>query len=144
MIGDPPDEDWSGKGFVRRTIRTAAVVAGIVVLVLLSYGQLWAVGPFLGGIALSSVLLYLWDVFVRSLLNPDIIRKSGGKRKGRLAAIIGFSLIKYPLVGLLLYMAVRMWGGDPHRALAFLGGFILLHVVIGLRAVSRALLDRNA
>src|SRR4051812_33503369 len=126
------DADWSGSGFVPRTLRSAAVVAGIVLLVLASYGQFWAIGPFLTGLGLSSLLLWAWDVFVRGLMQPrsSDTTKVNGKRRGGWAIIV-FSLIKYPLVGLMLYVAVRLWRGDTYHALAFLGGFILLHLVIG-------------
>ena len=137
-------DDWIGTGFVGHTLRTAAVVGVLVVLVLASYGQFWAIGPMVFGLALSAALLYAWDVFVRGLLTPEAAKKGKGMGNRRKGSIVLFSLIKYPLVGLLLYVAVRLWGGDPRRALAFLGGFILLHLVIGLRAVNRAIMDRSA
>ena len=51
---------------------------------------------------------------------------------------MGFALIKYPLVGLLIWAIVRAWGQDAARMIAFVGGFVLLQVVIALRAVGKA------
>ena len=133
------NDDWNGRGFVRYTLRSAWTVGAIVMLVLLTYRQYWALGPFLTGLGLSSALLLAWDVFVRRLLTPQTNKAAREKQKSRKWPIIVFSLIKYPLVGLLLSVAVRLWRGDSYHALAFLGGFILLHMVIGLRALNRAL-----
>jgi hypothetical protein len=144
VSGPETVDDWSGAGFVPRTLRTAAVVGGIVVLVLASYAQWWAIGPMLTGLGLSAALLYAWDRFVRVTLTPERAREDGSKGNRRRWPIVVFSLIKYPLVGLLLFAAVRVWGSDPHRALAFLGGFILLHLVIGLRATSRAMMGQSS
>ncbi len=130
-------------GFLRHTLRTASVVGGIVVLVLASAGLFWAIDPYLFGLGLSAVLLWAWERFVRALLNPEAIRQGKDKGASRRWSIVAFSLIKYPLVALLLYMAVRHWRGDSRHALAFLGGFLTIHIVIGLRAVGRAVRDSD-
>jgi len=137
-------DDWNGRGFVRRALRSTAIIGLLAALVLASYGQFWAIGPFTAGLALSGILLWALDLFVRGLLTPVTARRALAKGKGIRGPILLFSLIKYPLVGLLLYVAVRVWRGDLHRAAAFLSGFILLHLVIGLRAFGRARFGRGA
>lgn len=135
----------SDPGFVHRTLRSAAIVAAIVAAILASYAQFWAIAPLLAGALLGAVLLYGMDRFIRSTFSPERAleakKKPRGNGGGR--ALLGFALVKYPLVALAVWAVVRLWGSDTRRIMAFAGGFILIQTVIGLRALGRFLVDRN-
>jgi hypothetical protein len=107
---------------------------------LASYGQFWALAPALAGAALALVLLRGMERFVRGVFTPERAagpKNSGGRGSRR--ALLLFALVKYPLVALLIWAAVRFWDGAQVMALA--GGFVLIHAVIGLRAMGRYLVD---
>lgn len=129
--------------FLKRTLRSAAFMTAFVVFVLASYGLWWSVGPLLVGAGLSALLLWGWEKFIRGVLTPDRVRESREK-KGRMptGALWAFALIKYPLVGLLLWVIARHW--DTRQLLAFTGGFFLVHLVIALRALGAALTGNGA
>ncbi len=133
------ESDNDGKGYVLKTLRSTAVVAVLVALTLASYGLNALIAPFMSGVLLGAVLLWGLDKFVRGVFAPEKVRarkKSG--TDGRWA-LLAFALIKYPLVGVLLWLVVRAWGHETARIMAFAGGFILLQVIIALRAVGKAI-----
>jgi hypothetical protein len=51
--------------------------------------------------------------------------------------LMGFALIKYPLVAVLIWALTRAW--NLRAIMAFTGGFVLIHLVIALRAIGRIL-----
>ena len=127
------------ENYVLHTLRSMVVVAVIIALILASYGQAKLIAPFGVGVGLAGTLLWGLEKFVRGIFAPEKVRaqKKAG-RDGR-AALLVFALIKYPLIGVLLWFVVRAWGADVQRMIAFIGGFILLQAVIALRAVGKAL-----
>lgn len=130
-------------GYVFRTLRSTAYLAVFVMLTLAAYGQSKLVAPFGVGVALASVLLWGLNLFVRTIFVPPAVvsEKAEEKKKQdkKRAALLAFALIKYPLVGWLIWAIVRAWGQDMARIMAFVAGFILLQVVIALRAMGKAL-----
>lgn len=135
-------DNGADEGFVQRTYRSAAFVTTFVLFTLAAYAQFWALGPVLAGAALGLGLLYTMDWFVRRTFTVE--RMEATKKKGRGAgpgrALLALALVKYPLVGLALWLTVRFW--DLHRVMAFAGGFALIQTVIGLRGVGRYVVDR--
>lgn len=149
MSGDgaaePPEEseNHSRSRYVFKTLRSVAFVTAFIVFALASYGQWWAIGPFLGGVALGSGLLFGMDHFIRSAFTPEKAREA--KRTGKNAsgsALVIFTLVKYPLVALLLWAATRIW--DLQQLMVFAGGFMLIQAVIALRAVGGHLTGRSS
>ena len=130
------------EGFVRRTYRSAAIVTAFVLFTLASYGQFWALLPVFAGAALGVALLFLMELFVMRLFTPERAQQAKKKApaKGTNRAIIGFALVKYPLVAFLIWTAVHFW--ETRQVMAFAGGFILLHIVIALRAIGKSLVDK--
>jgi hypothetical protein len=57
------------------------------------------------------------------------------------AMLLGFALIKYPLVAVLIWALTRAW--NLRAIMAFTGGFVLIHLVIALRAIGRILFVRE-
>jgi hypothetical protein len=113
-----------------------AVVTAFALFLLVSYGQWWALAPVLAGAALAVVLLAGLDWFVRWLFTPERLRgRSGGAKAGAGMPLVVFAAVKYPLVALLLWALVRAW--DTKRLMAFVGGVMLLHLVIVSRALGR-------
>lgn len=137
--GGVEDDIAEGRRYIRATLRSTAAVTGFVVFMLAAYRQAWAIIPLLVGVALGAGLLVGWDVAVRRLFSPDAVRKSG---RNRTWALLAFALVKYPLVGLLLWAIARFW--SLKQVMVFVGGFLLLHAVIGLRALGRALTENNS
>jgi hypothetical protein len=129
------NSDPGGRLYILKTLRTTAVVAVFVLFMLTAYGQWWALLPVLTGVALAVTLLAGLDGFVRWLFTPERLRRSGGKAGGW--PLIAFAMIKYPLVALLLWALTRAW--DTRRLIAFIGGFMLLQLVIVSRALGRLL-----
>lgn len=129
------------RGYLFRTLRSTAFVATFVMLVLAAYGLTRLVAPFAVGVGLASVLLWGLNLFVRNIFTPkprglsDEEKKKGDRKK---AGLIALALVKYPLVGLLIWAIVRAWGHDTARMIAFVGGFLVLQIVIALRAVAKA------
>ena len=79
------------------------------------------------------------DWFVRWLFTPERLhaRFPDGKVKSGGMPLFAFAAVKYPLVALLLWALVRVW--DTRSLVAFIGGFMLLHLVIVSRALGRLL-----
>ena len=131
--------------YVVRTVRSAGMVATFAVMILLSYGQGWAVPPYLIGFALSVVLLVLMDGFIRNIFSPERLGQGGGeagrerRKQFGLVWFVAFALVKYPLVALLFYFLVRAW--DIRYIMAMTVGFLTLHLVMGMRAMGRALTE---
>ncbi|MDX1931513.1 MAG: hypothetical protein SFU56_02795 [Capsulimonadales bacterium] len=138
MSGDP-----AGSEYIGRTLRSALVVVAFVLAITASYGQVWAILPYLGGFALAAVLLAGMERFIRAVIRPDWLgTEIGAEAKERRRQVgtlwfLGFALIKYPLVALLLWWLVRVW--DTRQLMVFAGGFLTLHLVMGLRAMGRVL-----
>lgn len=128
--------------FIARTYRSAAFVTGFVLFVLASYGQFWALLPVAAGAALGMVLLRFLEVTVRRTFTRERAADARKNRKGSGPgrALLGFALVKYPLVALLIWAVVRVW--DAREVMAFTAGFILLQMVIGLRAMGRYMVDQ--
>jgi hypothetical protein len=129
--------DPGGRLYIIKTLRSMAVVTAFVLFLLVSYGQWWAIAPVLAGAALAVVLLAGLDGFVRWLFTPERLRGrfAAGKAGAGGMPLLAFAAVKYPLVALLLWGLVRAW--DIKRLMAFVGGFILLHLVIVSRALGR-------
>jgi hypothetical protein len=130
------EQDPDGRRYVAKTLRVTAVVTIVVALTLASYGQNWAILPVIAGAALAGLLLYGWERFVRTAFSPEAVKAARENGRDRRWAIAGFALVKYPLVALLIWFLVQIW--DQRQLMAFVGGVILLHVVIALRAAGSA------
>lgn len=128
---------------VSKTLRSAAMVTALVIVLLLSYGQTWAAVPVLCGALLGMALLAGMDRVVRRVFTPEKVRDAAekkGRRGGPKGAMLAFALIKYLLVAVLIYAVTHAW--DLRAVMAFTGGYVLIHLVIGLRAMGRALFVR--
>ena len=150
-----------GKLWVPATLKSSAVVTGFVVITLAAYGQMTSVLPVMAGALLAGGLLAAMDWFIRRAFTPE--RAWAAKRKMQQqkrrenskpdrageptekkirgnaagAMLLGFALIKYPLVAVLIWALTRAW--NLRAIMAFTGGFVLIHLVIALRAIGRIL-----
>jgi hypothetical protein len=125
--------------YLARTLKVLGYLTLIVVAVLYQWGLLWAIAPCLAGVGLAVVLLLGWSGFVRSLAASRGPVGSAMTQRARLR-FVGFALIKYPLVAVLIWWFTRIWSAN--QLAAFVCGFLLLHVVIVLRAVGRLLTEK--
>ncbi len=123
--------------YFKKTLRATGYVALFIVAALVNYGHWWAILPLVAGLMLSVVLLLGWNGFVRSLTPPV---------EGALAAEVRwrkrfflFALVKYPLVGLLIWWLTRVW--DARSLMVFVAGFALLQAVIVLRTIGKMLTE---
>jgi hypothetical protein len=160
---NPPAEQ-EGINWVPATLKSAAVVTGFVLVTLAAYGQIWSLVPVAGGAALAGGLLGAMNWFIRRAFTPERAwavelkkqkkeremrreqskssprgdfaeKKTRGNAAG--AMLLGFALIKYPLVAVLIWALTRAW--NLRAIMAFTGGFVLIHLVIALRAVGKIL-----
>ena len=125
--------------YFTRTLRTTGWMALFVALLLVHLGQYWAIVPVVAGVALAVVLLLGWNGFARSL---RVVRGSGpGVDAARARRhLLGFALVKYPLVAVLIWWLTRIW--SDRELMAFVGGYLLLQAVMVLRAVGKMLTEK--
>lgn len=133
--------------YVRKTLRAAAILATCSALCLANFGLLWSIVPLLAGLALAVVLLLGWWGFIRALVQAakNAVGTSAAeksRRKMRTTALfLLFALVKYPLVGALIWWLTRVW--HTRELAAFVIGFLLLHAAIALRAVGKLLTEQS-
>lgn len=125
-----------GREYVGKTLRVTAVVTLCVIVMLEMQGQRWAIIPLVTGVGLSGLLLYGWDRFIRVAFSSEAVSEARKNRRDRRWAIVGFALVKYPMVALAIWFLVQSW--NQNQLMVFVGGFILLHLVIVLRALGTA------
>ena len=123
--------------YFQKTLRATGYVALFVVAMLVNHGVWWAILPLVAGLALSVVLLLGWNGFVRSLGPPD--RGAGVAERRWRKRFFLFALVKYPLVGLLIWWLTRVW--EPRSLMVFVAGFGLLQAVIVLRTIGKMLTE---
>jgi hypothetical protein len=157
--------EQEGRLWVPATLKSAAVVTGFVLVTLAAYGQFSSVVPVLAGALLGGVLLGAMDWFIRRAFtperawaaqrkmqqrqrllkaktdNPTVVAEKKIRGNAAGAMLLGFALIKYPLVAVLIWALTRAW--NLRAIMAFTGGFVLIHLVIALRAVGRILFVRE-
>lgn len=131
-------------GYVRKTLRAAAILAICSVVVAANFGLTWAIVPLLSGLALGVVLLVGWWVISGAIVagarrSGSLEEKSREKRRVRVLILL-FALVKYPMVAALIWWLTRVWAA--RELSAFLLGFLLLHLVIASRAVGKLINER--
>ena len=131
--------------YIQKTLRAAGILAACATLCLANFGLPWAILPLLAGLALAVVLLLGWWGFIQSLVQAaqkavGVGEKEKSQRKMRTTALfLLFALVKYPLVGALIWWLTRIWA--TRELAAFVIGFLLLHAAIALRAVGKLLTE---
>jgi hypothetical protein len=126
--------------YIEKTLKWVGYLALLTVALLYQWGLHWAIVPTLAGVGLAVVLLLGWSGFVRSLAAARGSAGSAMTMRARLR-FLGFALIKYPLVGVLIWWLTRIW--TANQLAAFVGGFLLLHVVLVARAVGSLLTEKQ-
>lgn len=132
--------------YLYKTLRSTVIVALCAVSVLVNFGLTWVVTPLLAGLALAVVLLLGWNGFIRWVMTAYRAQLGEGvKKKTRTQSaqkcFFVFALVKYPLVGLLIWFLTRIW--DTKQLAVFTAGFILLQGIMGLRAVGKLLTEQS-
>lgn len=126
--------------YLRRTLRATGWMALFVATLLLHLSQYWAIVPVLAGVALAVVLLLGWIGLARSLRvmrgSPPGVDLARAKRN-----FLGFALMKYPIVAVLIWRLVHAW--SDRELMAFAAGYLLLQAVIFLRAVGKMLTENR-
>ncbi len=126
--------------YLEKTLKWLGYLTLTAVVMLYQWGWHWAIVPLLAGVGLAVVLLLGWSGFVRSLAASRGPVGSAMTMKARMR-FLGFALIKYPLVGALIWWLTRIWSAN--QLAAFVCGFLLLHVVIVTRAIGRLLTEKQ-
>ncbi|MBB6048318.1 hypothetical protein [Armatimonas rosea] len=133
--------------YVRKTLRAVAILATCSALCLANFGLSWAIVPLLAGLALAVVLLLGWWGFIYALVQAakKAVGASASEKSRRKMRTTGlfllFALVKYPLVGALIWWLTRVW--SARELAAFVIGFLLLHAAIALRAVGKLLTEQG-
>ena len=119
--------------FTRKTLRATVIVTMVSLIMLANFGCSWVILPLLAGLALAVVLWLGWWGFIHFVVvahrvSPATFQeKTQGKRRTT-RLFLWFALVKYPLVGALIWWLTRVWTA---RDLAgFVAGFLILHGVI--------------
>jgi hypothetical protein len=123
--------------FVRKTYRSIALAWVIAMTWTLALGRPWIALSITVGTVLGTAVLATYDHVVRKAFVP------GAARPGR--ALLKLGLVKYPLIGAILYAIVR-W--DKISLPALCGGIVLVHLAIlaklaGIRMVERRMQGRG-
>lgn len=126
--------------YLEKTLTWLGYLTLVVLALLLQWNLGWAITPILAGVGLSVVLLLGWSGFVRSLAGVSGPSRGAMSMKARWR-FLGFALVKYPLVAALIWWLTRIW--STGQLAAFVGGFLLLHVVLVTRAVGRLLTEKH-
>ncbi|GAB4457226.1 MAG: hypothetical protein OHK0029_16620 [Armatimonadaceae bacterium] len=126
--------------YLLRTVRSASIVALFVLIVLASYGKFATLIPLMTGFLLAVALFWSWEYVIRTFITPERMveaKRTTGKTPKFAPMLLLIALVKYPLVGLLFWFLVRVW--NTEQLVAFASGFVLLHLVIGLRGLGKVL-----
>ena len=122
------------EGFLKRTYRACGAVLLLVVLFTTGMGAFRVAWSIAAGAALGLGVLRGYEWAVRVWLAPEQPRTAAS------AMVAKLSLLKLPLLALLLYVVVRSgWFNLP----AFAGGVALIQFVVFLRAVGLYLVQRE-
>ena len=128
--------------YVLKTLRATGLVALMLVAVLANVGLPWAIVPTLAGLVLAVVLLLGWWAFLRSLITLALATEEKNQRQRRTTQrFLLLALVKYPLVGWLIWWLTRHWSAQ--ELAAFAAGFGVLTLVIALRAVGKILTEQG-
>ena len=128
--------------YVLKTLRATGLVALMLVAVLANVGLPWAIVPALAGLVLAVVLLLGWWAFLRSLIALARATEEKNQRQRRTTQrFLLLALVKYPLVGWLIWWLTRHW--SARELAAFAAGFGVLTLVIALRAVGKILTEQG-
>ncbi len=113
--------------FIQRVYKTSAFVWGFVALVLLSFGQWWAIAGWSWGSILSAGTLRSLEYIIRRAFVPG-----NNKAKTELGK---FSILKLAAVVLMLLVAVWACKYDTSFIFAFFAGVVLTQTVIFLKVL---------
>jgi hypothetical protein len=117
---------------ITKSYRSAAIAWVVAMIWCIALMKPWIGLSITLGTLLMTAVLISYDYVVRRAFVPGA---AGANR-----ALLKLALIKYPVIGLMLYLLVH-WG--RFNALAFCGGIVLVHFaivckVIGINMVERA------
>lgn len=148
-----------GRDFVPKTLRVVGFVGAVGALMIAGIGRFELIMPFMTGVTLGAVLLAGFELVVRKAFTSDFVlakkdvplpkvegaensvQETRPKKFGGKAAILLFALIKYPAVATLIWWITRNW--SQPQILTFVGGFILLQMLIGLRGLGMFLFPQT-
>jgi len=124
--------------FVRKVYKSSAIAWGLVSLWTLGLGKPWIALSITLGTVVSLAVLASFDIVVRTVFVP-------GATKSK-KALIKLALIKYPILGAILYFVVH-W--HKINLLAFCGGIVLVHFAMlaklaGIRLVESLRPEKSA
>ena len=105
--------------FIKKSYRSITLAWIIAMSWCIAFQKPWIALNITLGTALGTAVLVTYDWVIRAAFVPG---KTRPKR-----ALVKLALVKYPLIGIILYWLVR-W--DRFHFLAFCGGIILVHFAI--------------
>jgi hypothetical protein len=117
--------------FIDKLYRSIVLAWVIAMVWALGLRQPWVALSITLGTALGTAVLATYHWTIRRAFVP------GARKPGR--ALLKMGLVKYPVIGIILYMLVR-W--DRINILAFCGGIVLVHAAILLKLASIRLMER--
>ena len=128
--------------YLRKTLRATGILAACASMCLANFGISWAIVPLLAGLGLAVVLLLGWWGFLGSLITlAQAIEEKNARQRRVTQRFFLLALVKYPLVGWVIWWLTRHWGAK--ELAAFVAGFGFLTLVIALRAVGKMLTEHG-
>ena len=119
--------------FIRRVYRTVLWFSGLIFILLCTTLNAKLVANYAIGALISAGMFWTQAVFVRRMLSP------GQKRRGRAQAAI-LNLSKFGAIMIILYLLLHF---NYFHPIAFLGGLVMVKVVILLKVLGRAWAKRS-
>lgn len=118
--------------FIKKTYRSVALAWIIAMSWCIALQRPWIALNVTLGAALGTAVLVTYDLVIRAAFVPG---KTGAKR-----ALLKLALVKYPLIGIILYWLVR-W--DRLHFLAFCGGVVLVHFAVFAKLAGIRLMEKE-
>ena len=114
----------NGEDLIAKSYRSIALAWIIAASWCIALRKPWIGLSITLGAALGTAVLLTFELVVRRAFVP------GAAKPGR--ALVKLALLKYPLIGIILYWLVR-W--NRFDALAFCGGIVLVHIAVLAKAM---------
>lgn len=118
--------------FVAKTYRSIALTWVMAMAWTLAFWKPWIALSITLGMLLGTVVLFTYDRLIRKAFVP------GAKKPGR--ALLKLGIVKYPLIGAMLYALVRWNEVNPP---AFCGGILLVHFAIFAKLIGIKMVERR-
>jgi hypothetical protein len=118
--------------FIKKVYRSIVYAWAVAMCWALAFQKPWIALSITMGTVIGTALLASCEHIVRRVIVSDAVRPR--------RALLKFALLKYPLIGIILYVSVR-W--DRVNLPAFCGGIVLVHAAIIAKMIGIRIAERS-